>query len=90
MADKPRPEEEEEKEKLQLAKEMEQELWLVVSPLNLKWIISSPFVGRLDNLTLRIRHVEKFLARIPGGILGGRENKICLLAQAFFQVAPPT
>ena len=82
MADKPRPEEEEEKEKLQLAKEMEQELWLVVSPLNLKWIISSPFVGRLDNLTLLIRHVEKF----PGG----RENKICLLAQAFFQVAPPT
>ena len=81
MADKPRPEEEEEKEKLQLAKEMEQELWLVVSPLNLKWIISSPFVGRLDNLTLLIRHVEKFLARLP---------KFCLLAQAFFQVAPPT
>ena len=82
MADKPRPEEEEEKEKLQLAKEMEQELWLVVSPLNLKWIISSPHH--------MIRHVEKFLARLPGGILGGRENKICLLAQAFFQVAPPT
>ena len=54
MADKLRPEEEEEKEKLQLAKEMEQELWLVVSLLNLKWIISSPLVGRSDNQTLLI------------------------------------
>ena len=54
MVDKPRPEEEEEKEKLQLVKEMEQELWLVVSPLNLKGKISSPLVGRSDNLTLLI------------------------------------
>ena len=89
MADKPRPEVGKEKEKLRLAKEMERELWLV-SPLNLKWIISSPLAGPLDNLTLLIREVEQFLARLPVGILGGRENEICLLAQAFFQVVPPT
>ena len=58
----------------------------MVSPLNLRWIIPSPLVGPLDNLTLLIREVEQFLARLPVGILGGRENEICLLAQ----VVPPT
>ena len=37
--------------------------------MNLKWIISSPLVGPLDNLTLLIREVEQFLARLPVGIL---------------------
>ena len=57
---------------------MKQKLWLVVSPLNLKWTISSPlvWVARYDNLTLLIRQVRKSPACLPGGILGGRENEI--------------
>ena len=72
MADKPRPEVGKERKNYSW-------LWLVVSPLNLKWIISSPLVwpARYDNLTLLIRQVRKFPARLPGGILGGRENEIC-------------
>ena len=58
---------------------MKQKLWLVVMPLNLKWIISSPlvWVAIYDNLTLLIRQVRKSPACLPGGILGGRENDIC-------------
>ena len=56
---------------------MEHNLWFVVSPLNLRWIISWPPFGPLDNLTLLIQRGRKFLARRPDGILGGRENEIC-------------
>ena len=55
-----------------------------MSCLNHKWIISSPLVW-LSDLTLLIRQVEKFLARLPGEILSGRKNEICLLAQVSFK-----